>query len=100
MGRALLSVVEGVIIAAPYFSISDNEDGSPMLDLDGDIEILDNVGVQAGYDVRHEPSSYVVVGIVGAGFAAPEVLNGVNLDESAGAFEIGTDRTKTVGNGS
>lgn len=95
-----MSVVEGVIVAAAYCSISDDEDGSSMLDLDVDIEILDDVGVQAGYDVCHEPSSYVVVGIVGAGFAAPEVLIGVNLDDSAAGVETGTDRTDTVDNGS
>lgn len=64
MGRALWRVVEGVIVAAAYFSMTDDGDGSSMLNLDVDIERLDDVGVQAGYDVCHKPSSYVVVGVV------------------------------------
>lgn len=80
--------------------MTDDGDGSSMLNLDVDIERLDDVGVQAGYDVCHEPSSYVVVGVVWAGFAALEVLDGVVLGDSGAGAEFGTDRRDTVGNSS
>lgn len=53
----------GFTVAAPYFSVIIDEDGLSMLDVDVGIEILDGVGLHAGYDVCHEASSHDVVGV-------------------------------------
>ena len=55
VGRGSWPLGEGITVGAAYPSILDDNEGRSMLDVD--VRLVEDVALQAGYDVCHKPSS-------------------------------------------